>query len=216
MKLNMTNIKSSRIKVQITDIDELNHEIKCNHIASKLGITAYNPDNLSIEVNQVVMVEYRKTNNGGRYVIVDNLIEEMIANVLEVQHIIDGDKMYVSLIFENPETGERMHSLIQSTMELFKQSVIITSHDKVRLKLNDDSLFSIKYIIQKPSEMKQKEQREKEENEKRLEIEEELKRQEAMRLAQIEAESNNVVKSNSNTLSVMDTNKISRDPNSEL
>jgi hypothetical protein len=37
-----------------------------------------------------------------------------------------------------------------------------------------------------------------------------------MRLAQIEAESNNVAKSNSNTLSVMDTNKISRDPNSEL
>jgi len=138
------NLKdANRIKVQIKKIND--DTIECRHITSNYNIRAFVQKGHNLEIGQVVQLEYRRTSGGGGYIIVDDLMEEIEANVLEAQHIISNGMMYTSLILENPDTKQRIHSLVPSTNKLFSSTSIIITGDIVRMKINNGNLFSIKY-----------------------------------------------------------------------
>lgn len=130
-----------RIKVQITGIQ--GDIAKCKHIMSSLTVKAYIKKGMELEIGQVVILEYRRNQNGGGYIIADELIDELEVNVLEAQHIISDGNMYTSLIFENPVTNKRMHSLVPSSNKLFGSTNIIVKGDKIKLKINNGNVFSI-------------------------------------------------------------------------
>jgi hypothetical protein len=134
---------NSRIKVQIKKISD--DILECRHITSNYSIRAFAPKGNRLEVGQVVQLEYRRASGGGGYIVVDELMEEMEANVLEAQHIISNGMMYTSLILENPANKQRIHSLVPSTNKLFSSTNIIITGDKVKMKINNGNLFSIKY-----------------------------------------------------------------------
>ena len=138
------NLKdANKIKVQIKKIND--DTIECRHITSNYNIRAFVQKEHNLEIGQVVQLEYRRTSGGGGYIVVDDLMEEIEANVLEAQHIISNGMMYTSLILENPDTKQRIHSLVPSTNKLFSSTSIIITGDIVRMKINNGNLFSIKY-----------------------------------------------------------------------
>lgn len=143
MKLIGNDTASNRIKVQIKKI--VGDNIECKHISSNMTLRAVIKNSMQLEVGQVVMVEWKKGPGGGAYVVVDEMISEIEAHVLEAQHIISDGMMYTSLILENPATKQRLHSLVPSTNKLFSNTSIIITGDVVKVKINNGNLFSIKY-----------------------------------------------------------------------
>lgn len=130
-----------RIKVQITAIQ--GDIAQCKHVMSAFTVKAYIRKGMELEIGQIVILEYRRNQNGGGYIIADELIDELEVNVLEAQHIISDGNMYTSLIFENPVTHKRMHSLVPSSNKLFGSTNIIIKGDKIKLKINNGNVFSI-------------------------------------------------------------------------
>lgn len=144
MRLSIGNTnESSRMKVQIKKI--VGETIECKHITSNYQITAYIKKEMQLSVGQVVMVEFKKLQNGGGYIVVDDLIEEVDAKVLDAQHIISDGMMYTSLILENTDNKKRLHSLVPSNNKLFSSTSIIITGDIVKLKINNGVLFNIEY-----------------------------------------------------------------------
>lgn len=131
--------KPAKIKAQI--IAFRNGVMECKHIASSYKFEAINPKNIDIEIGQVVLLEYV----GNNYIVDDGLIEIVNSRVLNAQHIIDNNKMYTSLILENPKTKQRMHSLIPSTNSIFYTTCVILTGDLIRIKINNGNLFSVEY-----------------------------------------------------------------------
>lgn len=138
---NMMEPQERRIRVQITAIQ--GDIAKCKHIMSAFTVKAYIRKDMKLEEGQVVILEYRRNQNGGGYIIADELIDEIEVNVLDAQHIISDGVMYISLIFENPITHKRMHSLVPSSNKLFGSTNIIIKGDKIKLKINNGNVFSI-------------------------------------------------------------------------
>lgn len=134
---------SSVIKVQIRKV--LDETIECKHITSNFQIKAFYRNDMHLSEGQVVLVEFRKTANGGGYIVIDDLMEEIDAKVLEAQHLIADGLMYTSIIAESLDTRKRMHSLVSSSNKLFSETSIIIRGDTVKLRINNGSLFNIKY-----------------------------------------------------------------------
>lgn len=136
---------SSRIKVQIKKF--VGDKVECKHITSSYKIEAFFKQEMDLSEGQVVLVEFRqsRTARGGAYVVIDDLMEEVDAKVLEAQHMIADGLMYTSIIAENPETKKRMHSLVSSSNKLFAETSVIMKGDNVRIRVNNGVLFSIKY-----------------------------------------------------------------------
>lgn len=134
---------TSKIKVQIKKIND--DTVECRHLTSNFQVKAFINKDMKLDVGQVVLLEFRKLGNMSGYIIADELMEEIEANVLEAQHIISNGMMYTSLILENPNNKQRIHSLVPSTNKLFSSTSIIITGDKVKLKINNGNLFSIKY-----------------------------------------------------------------------
>lgn len=144
MKSQNNNMQNkNQIKAQIKKI--LDDMIECTHITSNFKVKAYIKRGMSFEIGQVVLLEYRTSSSGSGYIVLDPLMEEIEATVIEAQHIIDNGMMYTSLIMENPLTKERMHSLVPSTNKLFGNTSIIITGDKVKMRVNNGNLFSITY-----------------------------------------------------------------------
>lgn len=134
---------SSVIKVQIRKV--LDETIECKHITSNFQIKAFYRNDMHLSEGQVVLVEFRKTANGGGYIVIDDLMEEIDAKVLEAQHLIADGLMYTSIIAEILDTRKRMHSLVSSSNKLFSETSIIIKGDTVKLRINNGALFNIKY-----------------------------------------------------------------------
>ena len=101
---------TNKIRVEILEIQ--GDVIKCKHLTSGFDVTAYIKNNIKVEVGQIVLLEYRKNVRNGGYIVFDTLMEELDAIVLEAHHIISEGVMYTSLILENPNTKQRIHSLV--------------------------------------------------------------------------------------------------------
>lgn len=134
--------EQGRIKVQIIAIQ--GDTVQCKHLMSSFTVKAYIKKGMNLEIGQIVMLEYRRNQNGGGYIIADELIDILDVIVLDSQHIISDGNMYTSLIFENPINHKRMHSLVPSSNKLFGSTNTIIRGDKVQLKINNGSVFSIK------------------------------------------------------------------------
>lgn len=134
---------SSRIKVQIKKI--VGDTIECKHITSNFQVRAFYRRDMQLVEGQVVLVEFRKSANGGGYVVVDDLMEEIDAKVLEAQHLIADGMMYTSIIVESFDSKKRMHSLVPSSNKLFSETSIIIKDDIVKIRINNGTLFNIKY-----------------------------------------------------------------------
>jgi hypothetical protein len=146
MKINSTNSEEiSKIKVKIKEIH--NDTIVCNHLASGYRVVAYIKDNMHFFVGQVVMLEFKRSSNGGGYIVADDLMEEIYANVLEAQHVVSDGMMYTSLVLENPDTKQRMYSLVPSSNSLFEYTSIIVKGDKVKLMVNNGTVFTVETLI---------------------------------------------------------------------
>lgn len=139
--LNNASKDTSKIRGQIKKINE--DTIECVHTTSNYKVMAYIKSDMKLEIGQVVLLEYRKGPGGGGYIVADSLMEEITATVLEAQHIISNNMMFTSLIMENPETHKRMHSLVPSNNNLFSDTSVIITGDKVKLRINNGNLFSI-------------------------------------------------------------------------
>lgn len=138
---NKDNSDSTLIKVKIREIRE--DTIICTHLASNYKVKAFIKKDMKLEIGQVVMLEYRQNGSVGGYIVVDDLMDEVEATVLEAQHIISDGTMYTSLILENPETKQRIHSLVPSTNKLFSSTNIIITGDKIKLRINNGNVFGI-------------------------------------------------------------------------
>ena len=138
---NLVEENQGRLKVQIVAIQ--GDIAKCKHILSSFSVKAFIKRGMNIEVGQVVILEYRRNQSGGGYIIVDGLMEEIEVNVLDSQHIISDGNMYTSLIFENPVTHKRMHSLVPSSTKLFSSTNIIIKGDTIKLRINNGNVFNI-------------------------------------------------------------------------
>ena len=134
---------TNKIKVKVLEIN--GEVLKCKHVTSGIEVKAYIKSNVTVEIGQVILLEFRKSYHTGEYIVFDPLLTEMSATVLEAQHIINNNVMYTSLILENPDTKQRMHSLVPSNSKLFGNTSIIIKGDKLKLKINDGNLFSIQY-----------------------------------------------------------------------
>jgi len=132
---------TNKIKVEILEIN--GDTIRCKHPTSGYEMQALIKSDMKLQVGQVVVLEYRKDLYNGRYIVFDELMEEIDATVLEAQHIISEGKMYTSLILENSTTKQRLHSLVPSNNTLFGNTSIIITGDKVKLRINNGNLFSI-------------------------------------------------------------------------
>lgn len=144
MKLTKNGADHSKsvIRVRVLAIKE--DLIECEHVASKFKIKSLYKKEMSLEVGQIVLVEYIAKENCSGYIVVDDLTEEVTAKVLEAHHIISNGIMYTSLILENTENHKRIHSLIPSMDRLFCSSNIIITGDEVVVKINNGQVFSIK------------------------------------------------------------------------
>lgn len=140
---NDVNKETNKIKVQIKKICD--DTIDCRHITSNFQVRAFITKDMKLEIGQVVLLEYKRSSAGGGYIVIDELMEEIEAKVLEAQHIISDGMMFTSLILENPKTKTRLHSLVPSTNKLFGSTNIIITGDIVKLKINNGNLFSITY-----------------------------------------------------------------------
>lgn len=141
-KNNEKDSKVTRMKVRIVNIK--GDIYICSHVGSNFKVEAKCKTNMNLEIGQIVMLEYNKKYSSSGYIVVDDLSEELEAEVLNAQHIIDGTTMYTSLILRNPKTNRRMHSLISSTNNLFSSSTCtILEGDKVKLKINNGNIFKI-------------------------------------------------------------------------
>ena len=142
MKLiSRNNGKSSTIKVQIENIS--GNKIECIHISSGLKVKAIKREEMNLNVGQVVILEFRGNTKNSGYIVVDDLIEEMDAIVLEAQHIISDGILYTSTILENTITKRRMYSLIPSYEKLFNITNVIIKGDKVKIRVNNGQIFDI-------------------------------------------------------------------------
>ena len=144
MKLNKSigNKSNSTIRVKVNEIK--NGILECTHVVSNIKIKAFYKDEMDIEVGQIVMVEYTSNNKKAGYVVTDDLADNIEAKVLEAQHILANGVLYTSLIIENTENKQRMHSLIPSYNSLFSKTNIIISGDVVNIKVNNGEIFNIK------------------------------------------------------------------------
>ena len=146
MRLAGTNNSSSevnRIKAQVRKIK--GDIIECKHITSNYPVKAFITKDMKFEIGQIVLLEFRRNAGGGGYIVIDDLMEVIKAEVLEAQHIINNGMMYTSLILRNPETNQRMHSLVPNTDKLFGSTSIVITGDVVTLRINNGILFSIEY-----------------------------------------------------------------------
>lgn len=132
----------SIIRVRVNSIT--GNTIEGTHVMSNFKIKATFKSGMNIEKYQVVLVEYIATDkkNAG-YIVIDDLSEEIEANVLEAQHIISDGVMYTSLICEHTVTRARIHSLVPNFSKLFLSTNIIVRGDKVLIKLNNGEIFNI-------------------------------------------------------------------------
>lgn len=137
-------LETSKILAQVKEIRA--EYIECKHLTSGVKIKAFITKDMKFEFGQVVLVEFRNSSSGSGYIVVDELMEELTVDVLEAQHIISKGMMYTSLILENPNNKQRLHSLIPNTNSLFSSANVIIKGDKVRIKLNNGNLFSIQYL----------------------------------------------------------------------
>ena len=137
-------LETSKILAQVKDIRA--DYIECKHLTSGVKIRAFITKNMQFELGQVVLLEFRTSSSGSGYIVVDELMEELVADVLEAQHIISNGMMYTSLILENPLNRQRLHSLIPNTNSLFSSANVIIKGDKVNIKLNNGNLFGIQYL----------------------------------------------------------------------
>lgn len=135
------NKNTEKIKVVVKKVSD--DTIMCKHITSNYDIKAYITRNMHIEVGQVILLEYRVNNGGGGYIVADPLVEEVNAKVLEAQHIISDGNLYTSVILENLETHNRIHSMLSDKNELFASTNILITGDTVKMKINNGKLFSI-------------------------------------------------------------------------
>ena len=144
MKLNKSigSKSSSTIRVKVNEIK--NGILECTHVVSNIKIKAFYKEEMDIEVGQIVMVEYTSNNKKAGYVVTDDLADNIEAKVLEAQHILANGVLYTSLIIENTENKQRMHSLIPSYNSLFSKTNIIISGDVVNIKVNNGEIFNIK------------------------------------------------------------------------
>lgn len=132
----------TKIKVQINDIKD--DMIYCSHVVSGYKIKAFIKKDMHLEKNQVVLLEFRRgPSGGGGYIVVDELMETVEAEVLGAQHMIANNMMYTSIILQNLQTGKRMHSLVPSNNALFRYTNVIMTGDRVRIKLNNGNIVSI-------------------------------------------------------------------------
>lgn len=138
--------EAKRIKVQILAIDKSTGVIDCKHIASGYKVKAYIRPDMKFEVGQVVLLEYKKTPTMSGYIVADSLMIETTAKVLDAQRIIEKDVMYTSIILESIDTHKRMHSVIQSSNNLFWDTSIIITGDTVKIRINNGNMFSIEVI----------------------------------------------------------------------
>lgn len=143
MRVINRNNDNKRITVQIKKID--NDMITCKHVTSGYQVVASIDKFKCLEIGQIVIVEYQHKNGSGGYVVVDNLVVEMDAVVLEAQHLIYNGMMYNSLIIESLDTHKRMHSLVPSYTKIFNDTSIIIRGDKIKIKINNGNIFSIKH-----------------------------------------------------------------------
>ena len=133
--------KTSKIMVQIENIQGT--KLDCKHITSGFKIKATMKEGMHVEVGQIVVIEFTGNNRNSGYIVVDDLIDELDVTVLEAHHIISDGVMYTSIIFENPITRARMHSLIPSYENLFSATNVIIRGDHVKVKINNGKIFSI-------------------------------------------------------------------------
>ena len=141
MKLE-SDFKDGTNKIRVKVLEISGETLKCRHLTSGFEVTAYLTSNVKIELGQVLLLEFRKTsyNYNGGYIVFDTLMEEMDAKVLNAQHIIADGMLYTSLILENVNTKQRLHSLVPSTDKLFSDTSVLIVGDTVKLsfKVNED------------------------------------------------------------------------------
>ena len=141
--VNNNNSDVNRIKAQVRRIKS--DYIECKHLTSNYTVKAFITKEMKFEIGQVVLLEFRRNAGGGGYIVIDDLMEVIKAEVLEAQHIINNGMMYTSLILRNPDTNQRMHSLVPNTDKLFSNTSIVITGDVVTLRINNGSLFSLEY-----------------------------------------------------------------------
>lgn len=134
----------SVIRVRVNSI--VGNTLECSHLISNFKIRATFDAGMNIEQEQVVLVEYvnKADKSKSGYIVIDDLSEEIEANVLEAQHIISDGIMYTSLICEHTVTRARIHSLVPNFSRLFLSTNIIVRGDRVIIKLNNGEIFNIK------------------------------------------------------------------------
>lgn len=133
----------TKMKVRIVNIKDDCYI--CAHVGSNFKVKAKCKANFNLEIGQIVMIKYDKKYSSSGYLVVDDLSEELDAEVLAVHHIISNDElMYTSLIIRNPKTNRRMHSLVSNNNKLFSSSTnTIIVGDHVKLKINNGAIFKI-------------------------------------------------------------------------
>ena len=138
---NYREMLNSRIKIRVVTID--GDKITGKHETSNLPVTAIcTRDDIEIHVGQVIEVEYMNTQHIHGYVVKNSLMKLTSAKVLMTQHIIEGDRMYVSLVMESTD-GNRIHSLIPDSMNAFRQATLLIPGDKVTINTNNGNLVEI-------------------------------------------------------------------------
>ena len=144
MRITASNADNgSRIKAVIKKL--YGDTVECEHLTSHYKIKAFYKHDMDIVEGQVVLLEFRETHSGSGYIVIDDLMEELDATVLEAQHLIADGMMYTSIIMESVEKKKRMHSLVPSNNKLIAETSIIMKGDMVRIRINNGVLFGIKY-----------------------------------------------------------------------
>lgn len=141
--MRLSSTETNKIKIQIMKISD--DTVEGKHISSNVVVKALITKKMDLEIGQVVLLEFKRNENGGQYIVRDALMEEIDADVLDAQHIISDGVMYTSIIIQNPSTRKRMHSLVPSSNKLFCSTSVIITGDKVKVRINNGSLFSINY-----------------------------------------------------------------------
>lgn len=136
------NRNSTKIKVRVLRV--AGDIVECKHEASNRTVRAFIGEHIrELSPGQIIEVEYSSNNAASGYVVYDDLIEIVEAEVLEAHHIIANGIMYTSIILENSKTHKRLHSLVQSTERMFQDTSILIKGDIVKLRLNNGVLFNV-------------------------------------------------------------------------
>lgn len=143
MKYTREDGSSSESQIRVMVDKVCDGYIECSHTASNLKLKAFYRPEMKLAIGQVVLLEYSTSRNRSGYIVVDDLSVDIVANVIEAQHMINNRVAYVDLIIENVDNRNRVHFMVDSSNRLFCKADTLIKGDKIILKINNGSTFDI-------------------------------------------------------------------------